>query len=546
MLVFTIPVGGTAYKIVDGGTYNNSLWLVTSGGYVTKFDKTSSNFVANINIGGDTRSIIYEPTIGVLWVARYDNNTIYTISATSNSIVRQITVGTGPIDLVLDNSDAVADNHSIIVSNLHSNNLTKLNAYDGSVKGTYSIPRGAPYSLAIDKLNKILWIGQLVNGNNLSKFSLQSNSIVTDFLVDGFPTSILYDVNDHVWTLNQQGSASSNKVSKVYAGNPAANAIDIIMPSSPNNHIVVNNNTGSITIPVNVDSVIEGNELLVFELLDSGGNVVTTSQPILLIDNISPAPAPGPTPAPTPAPAPGPTPTYQLAASSAWVDEGYYAYVTLFTTNVAVGTVINYNVFNLQPSDYAANFNSFTVQAPNSSGVSSSTISFLINSDSLTEGVEYMRLNLVGITTNPSYVEIQVNDTSQAPAPAPTPAPTPAPGPSPITFTLEYTDLNYQVLPDNATVNEGDTVYVRLTVNNVPFYPYTVPWIEVSRSVDGSDYTISTTVANFVINSGASSVYSIYVRPDSVVEQEEYDTIAVTQPNGVQVTRTIRVRANNT
>ena len=100
--------------------------------------------------------------------------------------------------------------------------------------------------------------------------------------------------------------------------------------------------------------------------------------------------------------------------------------------------------------------------------------------------------------------------------------------------------------PDNAVIDEGDTIYVRLTVNNVPFYPYTVPWIEVSRSVDGGDYTISTTVANFVINSGASSVYSIYVRPDSVVEQEEYDTIAVTQPNGVQVTRTIRVRANNT
>jgi len=134
----------------------------------------------------------------------------------------------------------------------------------------------------------------------------------------------------------------------------------------------------------------------------------------------------------------GSLPTYILTASTSAVNEGGQFTVTLSTSNVPTGSNVPYTITGVSQADLASGSltGQFTTDG-NGIGVAS----FALVSDSVTEGVEYFDLAL---DNGRSTVRVAINDTSQTPQLP-----------------------SYQIVPSNASVNEGGTISFTLNTTNV-------------------------------------------------------------------------------
>ena len=134
----------------------------------------------------------------------------------------------------------------------------------------------------------------------------------------------------------------------------------------------------------------------------------------------------------------GSLPTYILTASTSAVNEGGQFTVTLSTSNVPTGSNVPYTITGVSQADLASGTltGQFTTDG-NGIGVAS----FALVSDSVTEGVEYFDLSL---DNGRSTVRVAINDTSQTPQLP-----------------------SYQIVPSNASVNEGGTISFTLNTTNV-------------------------------------------------------------------------------
>lgn len=190
------------------------------------------------------------------------------------------------------------------------------------------------------------------------------------------------------------------------------------------------------------------------------------------------------------------TPTYALSRSSATVNEGGTATITLTTTNVTNGTTVPYTITGTGITAGDLGLSSLTGLFT----VNSNTASLVLNiaADVTTEGSETFTLTLNSITPTTS-VSVTINDTSVPTTP---------------TYTLSRS---------TSAVTEGSIFTITLTTTNVAngtSVPYTITGVS-SADIDGDPLT-----GNFVINSNTDSVV-FSVTDDGLTEGVETFTLTL-------------------
>jgi hypothetical protein len=196
--------------------------------------------------------------------------------------------------------------------------------------------------------------------------------------------------------------------------------------------------------------------------------------------------------------------TYSAVPDVTDVDEGDPVTYTVTTTNVSDGTVLYWEVSS--PDDFAVDTGNFTIN--------SNTGSFSVtpSADTLTEGTETFTVTIrLGaadgpvVTTTPS---VTINDTSFG-----------------ATYALSTDAIG-------GTVNEGDTLVVTLTTQNVSDgtnIPYTVTGIQ------GGDLDIGSLTGNFTQASGVGTA-TFQFSEDVVTEGSETFTLTLdVQGDSIQV-----------
>ena len=152
--------------------------------------------------------------------------------------------------------------------------------------------------------------------------------------------------------------------------------------------------------------------------------------------------------------------TYSLATDLSAVNEGGIFTITLATTGVAAGTTLPYTITGVDSADIngASKTGNFVVGTTDA-------ITFTTIADGLTEGQETFEIALDNGQASRTVI---INDTSQSVV---------TPG--------------YSLAVDNASVNEGGTFTITLTVFNVPantLVPYTITGVD-SADIDGASLT---------------------------------------------------------
>ena len=193
------------------------------------------------------------------------------------------------------------------------------------------------------------------------------------------------------------------------------------------------------------------------------------------IPSASPSSTPNPTPSSTPqntpsntpqgtppaTPSPSALPTYGMFSSSNTVSEGDSFDITLFTTNLANGTLVPYTITGIESDDIVESLTgNFTVN----NDLGSAT--FTTVEDDTTEGSQIFKLTLDGPG---DQIDVLINDTSVDPDPSPTPTPTPS-GTPPVTpsNTPQVTPSNTpQVTPCN-TPQVTPSTTPQVTPSNTP------------------------------------------------------------------------------
>jgi len=155
----------------------------------------------------------------------------------------------------------------------------------------------------------------------------------------------------------------------------------------------INNNTGTFSTTVLVDSLTEGTETFTASVRTGSisGSVVATSNSITINDTSQ-----------------TPAPTYSVSPNASSVNEGSSVTFNVNTTNVTNGTTLYWTVS--RPEDITPISGSFTV----SSGVG--TFNVTIDADATTEGTETftasVRTGSTSGTIQATSVSITINDTS--------------------------------------------------------------------------------------------------------------------------------------
>jgi sugar lactone lactonase YvrE len=183
---WTAGAGATAYWIDAGSTPGGNQYFQS-----TNLGNVLTTTVSGLPTNGSTVYITLYSLVNGQWL-----NNQYTYTA--YSLVAQTTtyggVGSEPIALTFDGAN-------IWVANEGSNNVTKMQAANGSVVGTY--PAGTnPDALAFDGAS--IWVANNMNPGYATKLSASNGSTLGSFFLggaDGFPYGIVFD-GTYIWTAN--------------------------------------------------------------------------------------------------------------------------------------------------------------------------------------------------------------------------------------------------------------------------------------------------------------------------------------------------------
>ncbi|WP_317169958.1 Ig-like domain-containing protein [Pedobacter sp. SG918] len=338
--------------------------------------------------------------------------------------------------------------------------------------------------------------------------------------------------------------------------------------------------TGTITIPVLTDNIVEGTETVIATLTSSGNPLVTVSNTpasINILDNT--------------------TATVTVAATNDGAEPSTPGLFTFTLSNVSTtDTQITYNVTGAATSglDYTSIGTTVTILA----GQTTATVSVPVLDDNIAEGTETVILTMTAATSNPSItantapatVNIRDNRAPVASAPAiTTPEDTPVNGKvtatdadgDPLTFTVTtppahgtvvvnvdgtytYTPVADYNGPDTFTVTVSDgkggttTVTVPVTVSPVNDAPVaTAPAITTNKNtpvngtitasdIDGDPLTFTVTTppahGTVVVNSDGTYSYT----PANNYSGTDVFTVTVSDGKGGTTTVTINVTVNPT
>ncbi|WP_231582729.1 Calx-beta domain-containing protein [Pedobacter sp. BMA] len=248
--------------------------------------------------------------------------------------------------------------------------------------------------------------------------------------------------------------------------------------------------TGTITIPVLVDNIVEGTETVVLTLTNSSNPLVTignTPASINIFDNT--------------------TATVTVAATNDGAEPSTAGLFTFTLSNVSTtDTQVNFTIGGTATSgaDYTAIGTSITIPA----GQTSVTLSVPVLDDNIAEGAETVVLTMAAATSNPAVtasttpatVNITDNDTTVA------------------TITAGTTGS------ENGPVNGTFTV----TLSNPSSTPTTLTFTLGGTATEGTDYTMVTKTITIPAGSTTGTI-TIPVLADALVEGTE--TVIATLTN---------------
>ena len=225
--------------------------------------------------------------------------------------------------------------------------------------------------------------------------------------------------------------------------------------------------TALITVSLAADNVTEGVETVVV-------SAQNTSASMLINDTSLNPPS-----------------VYRLTRNVASVDEGGTASFVLTTTNVPAGTVLNYDLSGVLPSDIAGGALSGTVTV-NSRGTA--TIAVPIAADKTTDGSDTMT-----ITVESTSADVIINDTSKGVA-------------------------IYDVISTSPSVEEGSNATFTLNTTNVPVDTLVNYTITGLSSADMTDGMVNGTV---MMDANGAATITVPVAADNLTEGNENLTVTV-------------------
>ncbi|MBB6236584.1 putative repeat protein (TIGR01451 family), partial [Pedobacter sp. AK013] len=258
--------------------------------------------------------------------------------------------------------------------------------------------------------------------------------------------------------------------------------------------------TGTITIPVLTDNIVEGTETVIATLTNSGNPLVSVSNTpatINITDNT--------------------TATVTVAATKDGAEPGTAGEFTFTLSNVSTtDTQITYSVGGTATSgsDYTSIGTTVTIPA----GQTSVRVSVPVLDDNIAEGTETVILTMAAATSNPSItastvpatVNITDNDTSVASITAGTPG------------------------SENGPVNGTFTV----TLSNPSSQPTTITYTLGGTATEGSDYSTIVTRTITIPAGQTTGTITIPVLTDNIVEGTETVVATLVSSNSPLVTIT--------
>lgn len=262
--------------------------------------------------------------------------------------------------------------------------------------------------------------------------------------------------------------------------------------------------TGSITVQISgiatisktlvADALSEGPETIIFSLFDSTGTDKKAEVNVIVNDTSKSI-----------------IPTYEVTASATSVTEGGTITFNITTTNVAVGTLLNWTIGGGAPSGTVVNASDFVTADRVLSGsfnVTSSglyTLSKTLLIDGVNEGAEYFYFKVLDSTSSNvlSYVQVNVNDTNPTYALSATVSPTR----SPVT-----------------TVNEGDSITFTFNTTNIPVGTTLYWYVEgLSANMDYFDFQDGNGLSgSFNVTDTGTFTLNKTIKLDSLTENTQY------------------------
>ena len=249
----------------------------------------------------------------------------------------------------------------------------------------------------------------------------------------------------------------------------------------------VANNTGSFTLAIAADGVVETTETFVVELRTDniGGQVIATTPNINITD--------------------GAAPTYIITPDVTTVNEGSTVTFNITTTNVANGTVIYWRTI-LDGTD-SADFTDGNTYGSVTISNNAATVSRGLAADALTEqGLERFALRL-----HSSLDPTPDKSTNDGPILATSPFVT-------VVDTSQTLNANYSITPSLTTVNEGQTVVFTVNTTNVQSGTVLYWDLESTSGTFNADDVVEGSVSGTVTVNSNTASFSRTIKNDSLTE----------------------------
>ncbi len=185
----SVTVNQLSPDLIDGPQRNQAL-LATLRWDLLKVQR-------NFAVASSPSSLAFDGTN--IWVSNVGSNNVSKLRASDGNIQGTFTVGSQPLAVAFDGTN-------IWVVNISSNNVTKLRASDGSLQGTFAIG-GQPRGVAFDGTN--IWVASN-SSNNVKKLRASDGVLLGTFATGSQPEGVTFD-GVNIWVTNN-GSSNVTKL----------------------------------------------------------------------------------------------------------------------------------------------------------------------------------------------------------------------------------------------------------------------------------------------------------------------------------------------
>lgn len=169
---------------------------------VTIFDLKTLKAIAQVPTGQKPDAIIYDPATSRIFAFNGDGNSATAIDAVSGKVAGTVALGGGP-------EFAAADGNGYVYDNLEDESqVVKINARDLKVEQRWpTAPCGKPSSMAIDRLNRRLFLG--CRSKVMAVMNADTGQVITTLPIGDHVDATAFDTESKlIFNSNGEGTIS--------------------------------------------------------------------------------------------------------------------------------------------------------------------------------------------------------------------------------------------------------------------------------------------------------------------------------------------------